>query len=324
MGRYGDRTAPAQVLRYFALAWVAAVALAGCATGLPGAGDPAVDASLKQFSVAPDKAGLYVYRIADSPFTTPPSVIQVDGTTVGLTSLMRYVYVELPPGRHSVQTSGNAMVPLEFESAPGSLTYVLEEVPTVRAQNLGTQLRRVDEAAGQAAVLRTALSGEPYVIKAFAAGPILQTLQVLVEANGKPVAEPGDCEAVNDVGRWPFKAPGTLTVQVSTLPLQIDCRPRDGLFADRLAIAPHPATSRNENVVKSAKAGAVVGGAIGVGLAAATFPVSGGALGALIVAGSALRGAEIGGLAGVALPQQSLAYPDPIVLKFTSATPPSQ
>jgi hypothetical protein len=158
------------------------------------------------------------------------------------------------------------------------------------------------------------LAGEPFVMTPSTFRPPAQAVRVRVEVDGKDVTTAIACEASNDLGRWPFTAPGAVTVSVSALPLQIVCRTPAGMFAEPAELA-SSSTTRSENLAKGTKAGAVVGGVVGAGLAVASFPIMG-PLGAMFVVGGVVRGAEVGGLYGALLPEQLPAYPDSVVLKL--------
>jgi hypothetical protein len=138
--------------------------------------------------------------------------------------------------------------------------------------------------------------------------PPTQAIEVRVQAEDVTLDGPLQCEARNDLGHWPFAAPGTVSVRVSKAPLQLTCRPPAHLFAQAERAA---ATSPSR---EGARSGAKVGAGVGVAVGAAAVPVFGPGVAVLMVVGSALRGAEIGGTLGALSHPGGLAYPSPIVV----------
>jgi hypothetical protein len=138
--------------------------------------------------------------------------------------------------------------------------------------------------------------------------PPTQTIEVRVQAEGVTLGGPLQCEARNDLGHWPFAAPGTVRVTVSKAALQLTCQPPVHLVAEvGSAAASSPAR-------EGARTGAKVGAGVGVAVGAAAVPVLGPGVAVLLVVGSALRGAEIGGVLGALSHPGGLAYPSPIVV----------
>lgn len=146
-------------------------------------------------------------------------------------------------------------------------------------------------------------------------GPISQTVEVRVETPEADRAGPLECEASNAAGAWQFVAPGTVTVRISS-PLWITCKVPPGTVAERIVVAAQSSDAAREAAGKGARTGAVAGGAAGVALGIAAAPVMG-ALGVALAAGSAFRGAQIGGAVGLLKgggPMSS--YPQPIVIRI--------
>lgn len=133
---------------------LAAAVLAGCAS-VP-MGDPARDAALKTFQVAPDKAGIYVYRTESFGGAVKMDVI-IDGQNIGETAAKTYLYKEVAPGRHSVVSKSENTDTLEVELKPGALAYVWQEVK-MGLMFARTKLHRVDESQGRKGVLQTKLA----------------------------------------------------------------------------------------------------------------------------------------------------------------------
>jgi hypothetical protein len=105
-----------------------------------------------------------------------------------------------------------------------------------------------------------------------------------------------------------------VTVRVAATPLRITCRAGDG--AESVAQASAPSTPRpSEGASKGRSSGAAVGAGAGAIAAAATAPVAGPALAVLVIIGSALRGAEVGGVVGSAKVNDVVSYPAQIVLR---------
>lgn len=155
-------------------------------------------------------------------------------------------------------------------------------------------------AAAATAVLLTACATTP--------PPPSQAIEVRLQAEGVTLDAPLQCEARNDLGHWPFAAPGTVSVKVSKAPLQLTCQPPAHLVAQAERAA---ATSPGR---EGARTGAKVGAGVGVAVGAAAVPMFGPGVAVLMVVGSALRGAEIGGVLGAMAHPGGLAYPSPIVV----------
>lgn len=139
--------------------------------------------------------------------------------------------------------------------------------------------------------------------------PRTQAIEVRVQTKGVTLDGPLQCEARNDLGSWPFAAPGTVSVKVSLkAALQLTCQPPADLVAE-----PSRTTARSPER-EGARTGAKVGTGIGVAAGAAAAPIVGPAFAVLLVVGSALRGAEIGGVLGAIAHPDGPAYPSPIVI----------
>lgn len=138
--------------------------------------------------------------------------------------------------------------------------------------------------------------------------PPLQTIEVRVQAEGLTLDGPLQCQAGNDLGLWPFAAPGPVSVKVSKAPLHLTCQAPAHLVAEAgSATAASPAR-------EGARSGAKVGTGVGVAVGVAAAPVLGPGIAMLMVVGSAFRGAEIGGALGAMAHPGGLAYPSPIVV----------
>lgn len=147
--------------------------------------------------------------------------------------------------------------------------------------------------------------------------PVLQTIEVRVEADSPDWTGPLACQASNSAGIWPFTAPGSVAVLPSTAPLQITCQSPAGSFAEPSVTLP-TRPSQRERAREGASTGAKVGAGAGVVLGVAAAPVMGGAFAVLIAAGSAMKGGEIGGFVGAVRSGEQNRYPSPVVLRIRS------
>jgi hypothetical protein len=101
------------------------LALSGCAS-VP-MGDAGQDAALKTFKVAPDRAGIYIYR-NESMGAAIRMDVTIDGVTLGQTAARTYLYTEVSPGFHTVVSKAENDDTIGVEVKPGTLTYVWQEV----------------------------------------------------------------------------------------------------------------------------------------------------------------------------------------------------
>lgn len=132
----------------------AAFVLVGCAS-VP-MGDPQRDAALKNFKVAPDKAGIYVYR-NESFGAAIKMDVAVDGQPLGQTAANTYLYKEVAPGKHTVSSAAENTDTVDVDLKPGALAYIWQEVKMgfVKARS---KLNLVSEAEGRKGVLETSLA----------------------------------------------------------------------------------------------------------------------------------------------------------------------
>lgn len=136
---------------------VAALALAvlsGCAS-VP-KGDPTQDAALKTFQVAPDQAGIYIYR--NESFGAAVAMdVAVDGQAVGKTGANTYLFKQVAPGKHSVSSSAENTDTVDVDVQPGSLVYIWQEVK-MGMISARTKLHVVSETQGKSGVGETSLA----------------------------------------------------------------------------------------------------------------------------------------------------------------------
>lgn len=133
---------------------VAILALAGCAS-VP-MGDPKRDAELKTFSVAQDKAGIYVYR-NESMGGAVKMDVSIDGQLIGQTAAKTYFYKDVTPGKHTVTSIAENTDTLEVDVKPGTLAYIWQEVK-MGLLYARTKLHLVSEVEGKKGVQETSLA----------------------------------------------------------------------------------------------------------------------------------------------------------------------
>lgn len=133
---------------------VAILALAGCAS-VP-MGDPKRDAELKTFSVAQDKAGIYVFR-NESMGGAVKMDVSIDGQLIGQTAAKTYFYKDVTPGKHTVTSTAENTDTLEVDVQPGTLAYIWQEVK-MGLLYARTKLHLVSEAEGKKGVQETSLA----------------------------------------------------------------------------------------------------------------------------------------------------------------------
>lgn len=138
----------------FCTAVAFAMALSGCAS-VP-MGDAQQDAALKAFTVAANRAGIYVYR-NESMGAAIKMDVAIDGVDIGQTAAKTYMFSEVAPGRHTVVSKAENTDTLEVDLKAGTLTYIWQEVK-MGALYARTKLHLVDEAQGRKGVQETRLA----------------------------------------------------------------------------------------------------------------------------------------------------------------------
>jgi hypothetical protein len=118
--------------------------------------DPQVDSSLKSFKVAPDKAGVYVYRNESMGGAVKMDVI-IDGQNIGETAAKTYFFKELAPGKHTVASKAENTDTIEVDLKPGTLAFIWQEVK-MGILYARTKLHLVSEEDGKKGVLETKLA----------------------------------------------------------------------------------------------------------------------------------------------------------------------
>lgn len=126
------------------------------------------------------------------------------------------------------------------------------------------------------------------------------------------------CVAGNDLGRWPFSAPGQVAVLVSAVPLRIDCLATPAQGASAWATL-HSQDARQQGAGQGAKSGAFWGAGAGVLLGVAAAPVMGPVAVPVFMLGGAGRGAEFGAIIGGVSSPAGLSYPASVTLQVVIA-----
>ena len=279
--------------------------LLGCAS-VP-MGDPEQDAALKTFTVPPGQAGLFIYR--DQIFGSAVKLdVQVDGTPLGQTAVMTYLFTPVTPGKHVVSSSAKNTASLELNIEPDSVAYVrqqLEMGPRVDLYLMG-------EEEGRQGVQACKLAKNT---------PAEQEIEVRVVADDPAWSGPLECEASNTFGTWPFLAPGTVTVVPAATPLRITCKIPASAAMEPSITTPSEQESLPVKQRKGATVGAGAGAVAGAALGAAAVPVMGPAVGIFLAVGSTFQGAELGGLVGAVTAGEWIVYPGPITLHIRNQSP---
>jgi hypothetical protein len=133
---------------------VLALVMTGCASVQMA--DPQQDASLKTFKVAPDKAGIYIYR-NESMGAAVKMDILVDGKQIGESAAKTYFYQEVTPGKHTVSSKAENTDTLEVTVKPGTLSYIWQEVK-MGILMARTKLSLVSEEEGKKGVQESKLA----------------------------------------------------------------------------------------------------------------------------------------------------------------------
>ena len=296
---------------FFAMLVISPI-LFGCASVPEGValGNPEQDATLKAFAVAPDQAGLFIYRnqsVSPEMWTD----VRLDGTLLGNTSAMTYLYTPVAPGSHVITSSADITDSLELNIKPGTLAYVWQEVE-ISADSPQVIFHRMGEQDGRIGVLECELA---------LSRATTQVIEVHVQADDPAWGGPLECRASNSFGIWHFLAPGTVDVQPAVSPLQITCTVPAGSEMEASVTAPAPGVREKvqEGAREGAATGTMVGAGAGVALGVAAAPVMGPALAVVLAVGSTFQGAELGGIIGALktgdlTADDQLLYPSPIAV----------
>ncbi len=289
-------------MKHFIAALVAELTLVGCAS-VPMA-DSQLDAALKTFSIDANKAGVFIYR-SEIIAAAVKMDVGIDGVHLGQTGAKTYLYKSVEPGKHTITSRTENTDTLEVDVMAGSLAYVWQQV-TMGNLAPRSKLHLVNEALGQSGVLASRLA---------ASHALMQSIEVRVAADDPAWGGPLPCQAANSLGRWPFIAPGTVTVEPSASPLQITCQAPIGVEVET-ARAPGLLQPPRDSARQGAATGAKVGAGVGVALGVAAAPVMGPAFAVLLGLGSAFKGAEIGGFVSAVTVGDRMTYPNPMVVQI--------
>jgi hypothetical protein len=273
-------------------ALVVVASLVGCAR-LP-FGDAQQDAAGKAFSVAPDRAAIYVFR-DETTFWAGKVDVYVDTAPLGRTVGKTYLVKQVMPGRHTITSSADNIDTLEVNAEAGSITFVWLEV--MLGWSVRAKLHPVGDAVGRKGVLESRLMQS--------SPPVTQAVEVRVEADQAEWRGPLACQASNSLGSWPFIAPGIVVVETSTTELRITCQTPAGTMAQGSNTAP--------DVNKATTTGALIGGGAmaALGLGVAFVPLIGPPL-ALAFAATMVPAAKVGAEIGSA--SNRIEYPSPITV----------
>lgn len=144
-------------MKKIALSLAICASLVGCAS-VPMA-DAKQDAAAKTFQVAPDKAGIYVYR-NETMGAAIKMDVTVDGENIGQTAANTYLFKEVAPGKHTVTSAAETTDTLEVEVKPGTLAFIWQEVK-MGVLTARSKLQRMTEADGKKGVQETKLAVKP-------------------------------------------------------------------------------------------------------------------------------------------------------------------
>lgn len=141
-------------MKFYYVPLVAILLFSGCAS-VP-MGDPRQDAALKTFTVAKEKAGIYIYR-NESMGAAVKMDVAIDGRPVGQTAAKTYFYKEVSPGKHVISSTAENTDTLEVDAKAGTLTFIWQEVKMglMYARN---KLHLVSEEEGKRGVQETSLA----------------------------------------------------------------------------------------------------------------------------------------------------------------------
>ena len=131
-----------------------AVNLVGCASVNMGSAQQ--DAAAKTFKAPADKAGIYIYR-NESMGAAIKMDVAIDGQRVGETAAKTYLYKEVAPGKHTIESKAENTDKLDVDAKPGMLYFIWQEVKmgVLGARN---KLSLVSEDAGKKGVNESKLA----------------------------------------------------------------------------------------------------------------------------------------------------------------------
>lgn len=133
-----------------------AFVLGGCAS-VP-MGNVKQDTALKNFNAPSDrdKAGIYIYR--NETFGAAIKMhVRLDGKVLGSTAANTYLYKEVEPGLHTVESLAENTDVLKVSARKGTLSYIWQEVK-MGMWSARSKLHLVDEVEGRKGVLESNLA----------------------------------------------------------------------------------------------------------------------------------------------------------------------
>lgn len=113
------------------------------------------DTNAKNFSPAPNKASLYIYR-NESFGAAIPMMVSVNGKALGQTAAQTYFRLNLIPGKYNVESHAENVSSLPLTAEAGKNYFVWQEVKMGMwmARSL---LQQTDETTGRAGVIESKL-----------------------------------------------------------------------------------------------------------------------------------------------------------------------
>ena len=113
------------------------------------------DTKAKEFSPAPNKASLYIYR-NESFGAAIPMTVSVNGKALGQTAAQTYFRLNILPGKYNVESHAENVTNLSLSAEAGKNYFVWQEVKMGMwmARSL---LQQVDENTGRAGVMESKL-----------------------------------------------------------------------------------------------------------------------------------------------------------------------
>jgi len=278
----------------------------GCASAP--VGDPQQDAATKELTVAPDNAGLFIYR-NETDYLGIGTDVWLDGTPLGQTTAKTYLYTPVAPGRHVITSNAGNTDTLEVEFKAGAMAFVRQEIQ-FGADPAQVELYLMSEDEGRKHIQDC---------KLLPGRSATQDIEVIVEADDPAWTGPLECQASNTFGIWQFSAPGTVTVHPAFAPLRFTCSVPAGSETEASAVVRSGHAKIEEGSRKGAGTGAKVGAGAGLAAGLAAAPIMGPLFAVALVVGGAFQGAEVGGMigalnTGVVGWDEALLYPSPIAI----------
>lgn len=114
-----------------------------------------LDTKAKEFSPAPNKASLYIYRNENFGAAIPMTV-SVNGKTLGQTAAQTYFRLNIMPGKYSVESHTENVSSLPLSVEVGKNYFVWQEVK-MGMWSARSLLQQVDENTGRAGVTESKL-----------------------------------------------------------------------------------------------------------------------------------------------------------------------